>query len=526
MSIESNPSPTSAVPQAGMPQQAAPPYTPPYPRPASPPQPPRPARTYHPRDAVLSIVLILLSTMLVHTVRLGGGIGLSLFFAALFITGFAALKKEKKISGARPILLLLIGILLSSSFTLFSPTFISVCAFLFLGIMLALWAYTTCMGTALFRPQVLLDGLKGLFLPFTVFGSLFIAFRAFKNKGSKRVAAVLIGVALALPLTIVVGALLFSADAAFAKLLTDFFSDIGERLFHGVLDLALCVPLALYLHALVIADREKATPEEAAKSIDLTGARILPTPTAYTIMTPVIVLYVLFLIVQSGYFFSAFSGLIPEGISYSDYARRGFFELCSVAAINLLLLSLVWLLCRRKENGGTPKALRLYGAVLSLLTLLLIAVALSKMVMYMQFGLTLLRVYTTWFMALLALLFLLILLKMLIDKLPLARLAATVAAVMIALLSMTNINAMVAQYNVDQYLYTTSAAYKEFDFDYLESLGDAAIPAIARLTDTPAYGNKARRVLEQYAREHAKEKADLLTFTLDGYLAEQAADAK
>ena len=105
------------------------------------------------------------------------------------------------------------------------------------------------------------------------------------------------------------------------------------------------------------------------------------------------------------YFTGAFSNILPDGFSYSSYAREGFFQLCAVTVINALVILCGDVFCRRRE-GRTHASVRSFITVLCVFTLGLIATAVSKMAMYIGiYGLTKLRVYTTWFMALLALLF-------------------------------------------------------------------------------------------------------------------------
>ena len=123
---------------------------------------------------------------------------------------------------------------------------------------------------------------------------------------------------------------------------------------------------------------------------------------AYTVLSVVCAVYLFFLFVQFNYMFFAFGGKLPGGFIYSEYARRGFFELVAIAAINLGLLVAFYLFTAKKD-GGIAKFLRGYLLTLSGITVVIIASAVSKMVMYMQvYGLTQLRVYTSWFMVLTA----------------------------------------------------------------------------------------------------------------------------
>ena len=106
-------------------------------------------------------------------------------------------------------------------------------------------------------------------------------------------------------------------------------------------------------------------------------------------------------------------------MTYAEYARRGFFELCTVAGINLAVITVAHFIIKQeagKSDGKdqetkqkAPKTLRAEFAVLCLFTMMLIATAVSKMAMYISYyGLTQLRVYTAWFMLLLFIVFIVV----------------------------------------------------------------------------------------------------------------------
>ncbi|HCF70927.1 MAG TPA: DUF4173 domain-containing protein, partial [Syntrophomonas sp.] len=63
-----------------------------------------------------------------------------------------------------------------------------------------------------------------------------------------------------------------------------------------------------------------------------------------------------------------------------EYARSGFFELCRIAAINLIVLLAANLLGQKQSRKD--KALKIFNSLLAIITLVLIATALSKMAMY------------------------------------------------------------------------------------------------------------------------------------------------
>jgi hypothetical protein len=110
---------------------------------------------------------------------------------------------------------------------------------------------------------------------------------------------------------------------------------------------------------------------------------------------------------------------------------------------------------------------------MSAFTLLLIATAMSKMLLYISsYGLTRLRVYTSWFMLLLFLVFLLILLWH-FRTFDLAKPLILVFAVCFIALTWLNADGLIAKYNIGQYL---SGKTDSLDVHMLGGLSDAAAP--------------------------------------------------
>ncbi len=113
-------------------------------------------------------------------------------------------------------------------------------------------------------------------------------------------------------------------------------------------------------------------------------------------------LYALYFWVQIDYFLGAFWGQLPDAFTISEYARRGFFELCKIMALNFVLLGGV-----AKLSAVPLRRTRLLkGMAFALLasSLLFAATALSKLVMYISiYGITDLRLLSSWWILVLVL---------------------------------------------------------------------------------------------------------------------------
>ncbi len=331
-----------------------------------------------------------------------------------------------------------------------------------------------------------LDGLNAVFvIPFGNFLNQYKAFSCLKGekrRDAKKAFSVLLGILFALIALLIVTPQLLKADSgAFSGLIGDFldlfrldWAKVGEFLMYCFL----AVPTAAYLFGLIsgaAAKRktDKFTADKAEKTVS--SMRVLPSATAFIVLGAVCALYVLFIACQVPYFFSAFSGARPDGwLSYSEYARQGFFELCGLSALNLAMLMAANILSK-KPRAANP-ALRIFNLLLSLITLVLIATAMSKMALYIDaFGLTVLRVLPSVFMAFLAVVFIAVIV---LQKatFSVVRVALVTGAVLFTALCLVNVDGLVVRYNTDRYL---AGTLTDYDTALLYRAGPAGvIPAI------------------------------------------------
>lgn len=316
--------------------------------------------------------------------------------------------------------------------------------------------------------------------PFSHFGkqAAITQDRLSKSKAGSNVKYIIIGLLITIPVTAVVASLLMSADDGLEEMLTDMFYRIfSDEIWEVILQLCLAVPCSMYLFGMLYANthRDKIRPLEEQNCIKtLFSMRFISNLVMYTAVTPLCILYVMFFFSQASYFLSAFSGELPNGFTYADYARKGFFELFAVAVINLLVLCFISLFSK-KAGKEKPFALKLYSVVLSIFTLILIATAMSKMVMYIDnYGLTELRVYTSWFMVLLALIFVLVIIKQFRYDMKFTKHLAVIFTLLFAVLCFSRPEALIAKYNIEMY---RSGHLEELDTDAILRMSDDGLLA-------------------------------------------------
>lgn len=322
---------------------------------------------------------------------------------------------------------------------------------------------------------------------------------------SRQFASIALGLGLTLIVMAVVLPLLMKADSGgFSRIANSALKilggwKVGETLVYGIL----AIPIGAYLFGLVAGSAHRTGCDTFEKDSTLkfySSLRILPSATVYTMLGLLCALYILFIGSQLPYFFSAFVGERPAGwLIYSEYARSGFFELCRIAAINLIVLTTANLFGQKQSKTGM--ALKVLNALLAILTLILIATALSKMIMYIgAYGLSMRRLLPCVFMVFMAVICggAVALQKW---SFSIARLAVGLGVVMLCLLCLANTDGFVANYNADRYL---AGTLKGFDVEILYRSGAAGVdPAMKLYDETDDEG--LRGEIKQYLLKQQKE---------------------
>ncbi len=359
--------------------------------------------------------------------------------------------------------------------------------------------------------------------PFSSFGRIFPSLALQDEKGAgKLLLKVLLGLMLAVLPTAAVLSLL-SFDSGFRAIVEKIFSFRQEDVRIQIARVLFTLPVAMYLFGLYASSLLKAGTRDAAAQGARERAerrRVVPLVTACAAVIPLLLIYIIFFFSQWGYYTAAFSGALPAGLSYAEYAREGFFQLCAVAAINFLV---VICLCRyvRRERAAL---LRVLCLLLSLFTLVLIGTAMSKLSLYVaEYGLTPDRVYAAWFMCLLALLFVLVAVGQFVPSFKTLPLCLAVTVALYLLLAVSGPGRWIARYNVDRYL---SGETQEIDVYLLSSLGDDAVPEMLRLDEYWSQGGEApnryvREDLQDCLRERAETKSRFWRQTLSSLRAER-----
>ena len=274
------------------------------------------------------------------------------------------------------------------------------------------------------------------------------------------------GFLIAIPIAVVIAVLLASADPIFAS----FFSlnfDFGRLLLDAFFVLA---------GSLVMGGLLRVAAAEPLDRIDGPTWR-LGTTEGVVVLAVLDTVFAAFAIAQG----IAASGTGAEtlrsaGITYSDYARSGFFQLLWVAGITLVVLVVFSRVTGFANRAGKMTFLALSESAIAL-TLLIVLVASLRLSLYEDaYGFTMLRLYSHVFAGLIAVVFLLLAVD-LVGLFPRRRwfvgVSFVTALVLLMGLNVANPEALVVGLNINRANQT-----HKIDAQYFHELSSDAAPAI------------------------------------------------
>jgi hypothetical protein len=313
------------------------------------------------------------------------------------------------------------------------------------------------------------------------------------------------GLMLAAPLVFLFGALFVAADSVFQDYVRSAVPDPGNLLLH----VALVALFGWVSAGLVREYLFKPKPVDA--SVDpwfRLGA------TELTVVLALLdLLFLAFVLVQLRYLFGGAS-LVEDRthLTYAEYARHGFFELVTVAALVLPLLLLAdW--ARRRDPARRDRLFQILAGTLILLLFVVMASALQRMRLYQrEYGLTELRVYATGVMLWLAVVFVWAGFTVLRGRRDLFAVGALVSGfAAIVAINVVNPDALIARTNLNR---------PNLDLPYLMQLSDDATPELVKALPTLEPRLREQLAFELEYRQRSKQ--DWRTWNLSRQRAQQA----
>lgn len=430
-----------------------------------------------------AIVLIgwIFSVIFANLFVLGGfGIGVPILTAAFFgfVIPYFAKKQPLKASSyflAAAVMLLAVGTFLHDNTGVHLITLL---------VLIVLIALTLCQmsGTGskdVFSMQNFYQAVISVIdRPFRYLDLPFLAAKkGFKGKKlNSKVGMLVLGLIIAIPFAAIFILLLSRADAAFDEFTTNIFDKLD--LFSGdtISSIILGTLIAIYLCALLITLRGRPQPEGKDININFSVNGILVS----TVLTVINAVVVLFALMQFKYLFAG--AALPEGMTHAEYARTGFFELCTAIAFSVAIMFFC-IIFVEKINGRLPLMVKIMLSVFIGCNFIMIASAFYRMLNYIAvFDFTVKRLLVTWLIAIFAICMIGALIKLWAVKYRFIKHIAVTVIAMTLLLNLINVNSFIANYNVDRHIQNVSSG-KESNLDvyYLRNLGTGATRATYRL---------------------------------------------
>ncbi|WP_291300758.1 DUF4153 domain-containing protein [Desulfosporosinus sp. BICA1-9] len=439
---------------------------------------------------VCSVLLGVLFNILFYKKPLG--ISYPLFVSAFYIVFLGNLRHKVKFKFEVGCFLSIPIIALSSTYFIFSNQIFAVLNFLIIPILII--AQTILINEEnkhkWFEARFIKDIFQGIInralgntaKPFVVvLNSMRISKSHEKQDVIKKV---LIGLAISIPLLIIIITLLTSADRVFKHFIDEITSSFGTI---NMTDFSLQSLLAFLISILVFSytwsflrpnDRMKTQMQQGdTATIKNSWDPVI----SITILSLINCVYLSFTLIQFGYMFDSLNNALPADFTYAQYARRGFFELLMVTLINFSLL-LSSLRFTRKDGKLVARTVRILHSLLVLCTMVILTSAFFRMSLYeAAFGYTYLRVLTHSFMMFLFVLFAVAFYKIWNERISLLKPYIVITIIAYMILNFANIDVLIAKNNIARYFETG-----RLDTYYLRNLSYDSIPGIVNLVERMA----------------------------------------
>lgn len=287
---------------------------------------------------------------------------------------------------------------------------------------------------------------------FGMFGKMFSCFKDLSDYKQKRAMetdtegqstksgfpwkTVAISAAAALPLLIFVIAMLSSADAVFNNMWADVLKPLKpNKAWFGIFLLTVLIfflayGLINYLLRFSFSSEEKKYKKYSPVS-------------AITVGIMLDIIYIMFSVIQILYLFIG-NFALPEGYTYAEYAREGFFQLLFICVMNLVLVLI------GNSLFNENKILKIVLTVTCICTYIMTASSAFRMILYIRYYyFTFLRLLVLWALAVVAVLLATLILHIWKKKFNLFKTASAICLVAYIILAFARLDYVAVKFNLE-----------------------------------------------------------------------------
>jgi hypothetical protein len=469
------------------------------------------------KGLMISILSIILCVLFTETIFLGSaGISAPIYLAAFYSTIFYYFRENNTKLNKAAVILTIPSMFMAGSFFLhFNPSTRWITWITLIGIIsiqLVLLGNINING--IFSLDMLVKVIVNLIgKPFVNLAMPFHSLGVLKNNKSsavKNTVYSLIGLAVAVPVAAILMSLFISADAVFADSVHNVIDFLGIDFSRLSVDIFIGVLTGIFMGAALLGLKYEKAKEISIRPI---GDKIESTIVG-TFLTVINIFIIAFVGFQFIYLFGGAVNIRTSDMSYAEYARRGFFELSAASAL-IFAIALFVLIMTKRNNGKLPMWICLSTVIMCAGDGVLLVSAVKRMLLYVNvYGLSIKRVLTLWLMVLVGLCLMWMIIKCFVMKIDVMKWIGITVIAGVCVLSLTNIEKVIAEYNVDSYL---SNPKETSIVLYFNELSYTAVPELISLRNAAGDDLKDINIKEILENKYHQLEARhiIYGFTLD-----------
>lgn len=420
------------------------------------------------KEKIVKIVSALILGIIFYKFTCSASIGISAFIFTFIFTAFFLYNNRKKIKiTASGMFSAACALILSANYSIHANLTFYVLNILAITVLMIFATMQFC------AYEVHFDSLNYIFKMFQrIFSLTFVNFlkplyfikslhahSEVQNSQRKNIAA---GLIISIPVLFVVLKLLSDSDMVFGYYMSNMFNFINyTTVTHEISKIIYIIIVSVYIFAYTLSF------QYPYKNIDKSKTLTVNSTFTASAIIPINIVYLIFSIVQFSYLYGG-NRALPDGFTYAEYARRGFFELVAVTVINFSII--LFVIAKTNRN----KFLNILLSIMIAFTFNMLFSANFKLSLYEKsFGFTYLRIYVHAFILLLFAMTLFALAGIWSNKLNIIKCCLTAAVVFYVILNFANIDKMIVNKNVARYHETG-----KIDVDYILTISEDALPDI------------------------------------------------
>lgn len=430
------------------------------------------------KDKVIIMTIALLLGVCFDTFLIGQYWGISVgIIALIFISGVHFSVKEKHFNGMSYLFLGAI-LLLSGTFAIYNNFTLRFLNVLLLPIVFTAYTLSIRYPDWKYMNVTYLLKIGGKMYPKSIgtIPKLFAFIHGFiKEKPRKEMSDstkhVLGGLIVGIPILAITIVLLSSADAVFSNYLSEL-TDFIElpRLDKFIEHLIPITFVTLYAFGYLWSNQY----DDLKYQKEVHVKKMVEPLTMVTIMGLLVLVYIAFTAIQFSYLYIGM-GHLPNGLTYAEYARKGFFELIFVTVMNMSIV-LFGVLVTKNENVKLDQLLKSVYTIMIVFTFNLLVSSFYRMSLYEKaYGYTELRLFVQFFIVFLAISIISLMVWIWKREIPLFKVGVVTAIAVYLVLNFINVDKIIASKNFEHYVLTG-----HLDRSYITTLSADAYEVIER----------------------------------------------